>query len=435
MRKSWHKISVLLLLLIFTFPQLSVKADMPEINGSSAMSFDMDTKELIYTKNIDAKIYPASITKLLTALVFSDYYGDKRTEYLEYKQEGKLEVRYSIYSNLKNIAVGTEISADDLMYALLLGSANDAAVVIALNISETIPDFAALMNAKAKSIGMENSHFVTATGIHDDDHYVTAYDLMFLLEAAESNPWIKEVSLKQSYEMKSKNQTLGIIESKNKHITLHGNIMGKTGFTGEAGRCFAGVYERDGRKIGNVILNSKDDKVNLLVFEDTLKMVDAAFKENKTTKLNKGDEVGVVTVSYKPYKFIGNTKEIEVPIQSVDSIAIYNNDVNLNEAALTYEYEEMKAQDIKVGTIMGTAKISERQVDKTVALVSTVDVNETILKTHLLSYILIVFFSVVLILTILILTIRRRRRKIQRRRRMESGRRNKRYVDEQAHRR
>ncbi len=435
MQKTWRKISILLLLVFFTFPQLSVKADMPEINGSSALSFDLDTKELIYTKNIDAKAYPASITKLLTALVFSDYYGDKRTEYLEYKQEGKLEVPYAIYWNLRNIAVGTEISADDMMYALLLGSANDAAVVIALNISETIPDFAALMNEKAKSIGMENSHFVTTTGIHDDDHYVTAYDLMFLLEAAYADPWIKEVSLVQTYEMKSKNQTLGTIESKNKHINLHGNILGKTGFTGEAGRCFAGVYERDGRKIGNVILNSKNDGVNVLIFEDTLKMVDAAFNENEIIKLSKDSEVGVVTVPYKPYKFIGPTKEIEVPIKAMDSISIYGNDVNLNESALTYEYVELKPQEIKEGTIMGTAKISERQTEKTVSLVSTVDVNKTILKTHLLSYILIVLFTIIFVLTILILSIRKRRRKVDRIRRMEAGRRNRRYVDEHTHRR
>ncbi len=435
MRKTWHKIPILLLLFFFTFPQLSAKADMPEINGSSAMSFDLDTKEIIYTKNIDAKVYPASITKLLTALVFSDYYGDKRTEYLEYKQEGKLEVPYAIYYNLRNIAVGTQISADDMMYALLLGSANDAAVVIALNISETIPDFAILMNEKAKSIGMENSHFVTATGIHDDDHYVTAYDIMFLVEAAYANPWIKEVSLLQTYDMKSKNQTLGTIESKNKHIGLHGNTFGKTGYTGEAGRCFAGVYERDGRRIGNVVLNSKNDGVNVLVFEDTLKMVDGAFNENKIIKLNKDTEVGVVTVPYKPYKFIGPTKEIEIPIKSVDSISIYGNDVNLNESPLTYDYKDLKPQEIKEGTIMGTAKISERQTEKTVALVSTVDVNKTILKTHLLSYILIVVFSILLVFTVLIVTIKKKRRKADRRRRMEAGRRNKRYVDEHAHRR
>lgn len=433
MRRTHHKIFALLLLFLFIFPQLIAKAAMPEINGSSAISFDLETKELIYTKNIDAKVYPASITKLLTALVFSDYYGDKRTEYLEYKQEGKLEVPYAIYWNLRNIAVGTEISADDMMYALLLGSANDAAVVIALNIAETIPDFAALMNEKAKSLGMTNSNFVTTTGIHDDEHYVTAYDLMFLIEAAYADPWIKEVSLKQTYEMKSKNQTLGIIESKNKHIGLHGNTFGKTGYTGEAGRCFAGVYEREGRTIGNVILNSKDDRVNVLVFEDSLKMVDAAFSENKITKLDKDEDVGVVTVAYRPYKFVGPTKEIEIPIKSMDTISVYGNDVNLNESSLTYDYIDLKPEEIKEGTIMGTAKISERQTEKTVALVSTVNVQETILKTHLLSYILIAFFTLILLLTLLLTSIKKRRRKMERKRRMEAGRRNKKYVDEHAH--
>lgn len=435
MRKSRHKIVAFLLLFLFVFPQLTAKAAMPEINGSSALSFDLDTKELIFTKNIDAKIYPASITKLLTALVFSDYYGDKKTEYLAYKQEGKLEVPYAIYWNLRNIAVGTEISADDMMHALLLGSANDAAVVIALNISETIPDFAALMNEKAKSIGMTNSNFVTTTGIHDDNHYSTAYDLIHLMEAAYNDPWISEVSLKQTYEMSSKTRTLGTIESKNKHIGIHGNTFGKTGYTGEAGRCFAGIYERDGRKIGNIILNSFDDRVNVLVFEDSLRMVDAAFNENTITKLDKDNEVGVITVPYRPYVFIGPTKEIEVPIKSNDTISVYGNDVNLNESSLTYDYVDLKPKEIKKDTVVGTAKISERLTEKTVALVSTVDVSQTILKTHLLSYILIVLFTIVFVFTIFFSALRKRQRKIERRRRIEAGRRNKKYVDEHTHRR
>ncbi len=436
MGKNKHKFTVLLLLFLFAFPTLTAKANgMPEINGSSALSFDMETKELIFTKNIDAKAYPASITKLLTALVFSDYYGDKKTEYLEYKQEGKLEVPYAIYWNLRNIAVGTEISADDMMHALLLGSANDAAVVIALNISETIPDFAALMNEKAKSIGMENSNFVTTTGIHDDNHYVTAYDLMFLLDAAFKDPWIKEVSLKQTYDMVSKNQKLGTIESKNKHIGLHGNIFGKTGYTGEAGRCFAGIYERDGRMIGNVILNSKNDgNINIFVFEETLTMVDAAFNETKITKLKEDEEVSVVTIPYRPYRFIGPTKEVEVPIKTMNSISVYGNDINLNEATLDYEYSELKAQDIKEGTVMGSAMIKERQTEKSVELVSTVNVQETILKTHLFSYILIGLFTFIFIITILVVTIKKRQRKLARRRRVETGRRNKRYVDEHSRR-
>ena len=403
---------------------------MPEINGSAAIAFDMETDELIYTKDIDRKVYPASITKLLTALVLSDHYSSKKTEYLLYPQEGKLVTPYAIYWNLRNIPVGTEISADDIMHALLLESFNDASTVIALNISETEADFVKLMNDKAKELGMMNSNFVTSNGLHDDNHYTTAYDLMLLLKASYNDPWIREVSMKQSYEMKSKTETLGLLENRNKHIGLLGNIMGKTGFTGQAGRCFAGVYERDGKVIGNIILDSADDGVNLQVFEETEMMVNAAYKEEKVIKLSKSQEVGVITVSYRPYKIVGPTKEIEVPVKSADTISYYGNDVNLSETELKLTYLDLSSEAIKENTVVGTATVNERLITKNVSLVSTVDVNDKILKTHLFSYILIVFFSIAFVVLVLAYTISKRNKKIARRRRIESARRSNKYVDD-----
>jgi len=430
MRKILRKLPALLLLIIFIFPAITVKAAMPDINGSAAIAFDMETDELIYTKDIDRKVYPASITKLLTALVFSDHYSSKKTEYLLYPQEGKLVVPFAIYWNLRNIPVGTEISADDIMHALLLESYNDASTVIALNISETEADFVKLMNDKAKELGMMNSNFVTSNGLHDDNHYTTAYDLMLLLKASYNDPWIREVSEKQSYEMKSKTETLGLLENRNKHVGLLGNIMGKTGFTGQAGRCFAGVYERDGKVIGNIILDSTDDGVNLLVFEETEKMVNAAFKEEKIIKLSKSQEVGVITVSYRPYKIIGPTKEIEIPVKSADTISYYGNDVNLSETELKLTYLDLSSEAIKENTVVGTATVDERLITKNVSLVSTVDVNDKILKTHLFSYILIAFFSIAFVVLILVVSINKRNKKIARRRRIESARRSNKYVDD-----
>lgn len=432
MKKTLLKIPAFLLLLLLLFPAVAARAEMPEINGSSSITFDLDTKELIYTKDIDRKVYPASITKLLTALVFSDEYSAKKTEYLTYPQEGKLVVPNAIYWNLKNIPVGTEFSADDMMHALLLSSFNDASVVVALNVAESEAAFAELMNKKAKEIGMMNSNFVNASGLHDDNHYTTAYDLMFLLEAAYNDPWIREVSSKQSYDLKTKDQTLGLIESTNKHIGLHGNIMGKTGYTEQAGRCFAGIYQRDGRTLGSIILNSQNDGVNILVFEDILKVVDSAFEEDKIIKLSKSEEVGVITVSYKPYFILGPTKEMEVPVKAEDTISYYGNGVNLSESELVLTYKEVTAKEVKVDSIVGEASIKERLVEKKVNLLSTVDVSKRILKTHLLSYILIVLVTITVIVTILVVSIKRRRRKLARRRRIEAARKNKRYVDERS---
>lgn len=430
MRKTLTKLPILLLILIFLMPAIPVKAAIPQITASAAIAFDMETNELIFTKDIDRKVYPASITKLLTALVFSDHYASKKTEYMIYPQEGKLVTPYAIYWNLKNIAVGTEISADDIMHALLLGSLNDASTVIALNISDTEEDFVKLMNEKARDIGMMNSNFVTTTGLHDDNHYTTAYDLMLLLKEAYNDPWIREVSGKQSYEMKSKTETLGLMENRNKHVGLLGNIMGKTGYTEEANRCFAGVYERDGKIIGNIILDSTDDRVNLLVFEETERMVNAAFLEEKIIKLSKAEEVGVLTVSYRPYRILGPTREMEVPVKSADTISSYGNDVNLKEAEVEFTYLDLTSSEIKENSVVGTASIQERRITKQVDLLSTMDVEARILKTHLFSYILIAFLTITFVVLLLFFIISKRRKKAARRRRIEAARRSNKYVDD-----
>ncbi|MBR0575658.1 D-alanyl-D-alanine carboxypeptidase [Proteiniclasticum sp. BAD-10] len=430
MGKTFKKLSVLLLIMIFLFPNIVVKAAMPQINGASAVTFDLETGELIFTKNIDDKKYPASITKLLTALVFSDAYANKKTEYLKYPAEGKLMVPYAIYYNLKNIPVGEEISADDIMHALLLGSANDAAVVIALNVSKTMDEFMALMNAKAKELGMVNSHFVNPTGLHDPDHYTTAYDLTFLVKAAYADPWIREVSKKTDYVMKSKNQTLGNIISKNVLTGLEGNVLGKTGFTGEAGRCFASVFERDGRAIGSVILDSENDAGNVRVFNDTLLLVDDSYLEERVVKVAKSEEIGTIILPYKPYRFFGPTKEMEVPVIAGNTISYYSNDVNLSETKLDIAYDYPDVRTIKVGTVVGTAQLKERNLTKSVQLLSTIDVPGKILKTHLFSYIVLTLAAFLILLVLVLTFIGKRRRKLARKRRLEAGRRSRKYVDD-----
>lgn len=431
MKKTLRKVPIILLLMIMLFPSVIAKAEMPVVSGSSALSFDLDTGELILTKDIDTQRYPASITKLLTALVFSDAYSTKKSEYLKYPQEARLEVPYSIYYNLKNIPNETEISADDVMHALLLGSANDAAVIIAIDIAGSVENFAVLMNEKAQSLGMKNSHFVTATGIHDPAHYTTAYDLTFLLKAAYNDPWLREVSSKADYVMKSKTQTLGTIISKNKNIGINGDVFGKTGFTDEAGRCLASVYVRDGRTIGTIILNSepKGDPGNVRVFADTELLADSSYLEEKTVKLSKAEEVGVLTVEYRPFKFIGPTREMEVPVKSTDTIASYDNDVNLTESKVEFNYPKIDALSIKEGTELGTAVLKERQITKTVSLVSTIDVPNKILKTHLFSYIMIALLFLVIFILVLMTSLNKRRRKLARKRRLASGRRTGKYVD------
>ncbi|NLC66361.1 MAG: D-alanyl-D-alanine carboxypeptidase [Clostridium sp.] len=427
MKENFKKAQIVFLLLIFLFPSTLVKADMPTINGQSAITYDLESDEIILSKNPDERLYPASITKLLTALVFSDNYSNRKTEYLKYPKEARLEYPYSLYYNLRYINNDELISADTIMHALLVGSANDSAVVIALNISDSIEDFAVLMNEKAKELGMLNSNFVTTTGIHNDEHYSTASDLMILTKAAYKDPWIREVSLVENYSAKTKTQTLGEIETKNKILGIDGNVFGKTGFTYEAGRCLTSIFERNGRKIGTIILNSKNDPGNIQVFNDTRLIADASYNENPSNKYLKGDDIEVFELSYKPYKFFGKERKIEIPLVLSDNISYYPNDVNENEGQTDITFYDIESKEIDKDTPLGQLTYKERFNTKTVDLLSTVNVQNTILKNHLLGYILITLFLVIFIFLVLKIMITNRRKKKERKRRLLENRRNSKF--------
>lgn len=427
MKEKLTKINIIFLLLIFLLPSSLVKADMPTINGQSALTYDVQSEEIILSKNPDERLYPASITKLLTALVFSDNYSNKKTEYLKYPKEARLEYPYSLYYNLRYINNDELISADTIMHALLLGSANDSAVVIALNISDSIEDFVGLMNKKAADLGMNNSHFVTTTGIHDENHYSTASDIMILTRAAYKDPWIKEVSLKENYTAKTKTKTLGEIETKNKILGIEGNVFGKTGYTGEAGRCLTSIFKRDGREIGTIILNSKNDPGNIQVFNDTRLIADATYSKNMSSKLSKGEDVEVYNLSYKPYKFFGKERKIEIPLVMAEDILYYSNDLNDSEGKIDITFMPAETKDIKKDTPLAKLTYKERFNSKTVNLLSTVDVEKTILKNHLLGYILIVIFLILFIFISLRIIITKRRKTKERKRRLLQNRRNNRF--------
>ena len=187
---------LLLFTLVFTiiFSTTVFAAVKPlELIGKAAISVDMDTNEIIYTKNIDNKMYPASITKLITALLLAE--NKKSTDNLTYTKTAKAQPPFSYNINIHPVAIGDTMSADDVMDGLLLYSGNDIAYMIADNVGGNAANFAKMMNAKAASLGMKGSHFITPNGLDDanDEHYTTAYDLTLLGRAAYKNDMGKEI--------------------------------------------------------------------------------------------------------------------------------------------------------------------------------------------------------------------------------------------------
>ena len=205
--------------------------------------FRLNEKEAVYKKNIYERLYPASTTKILTALIALE--------------ESNLDDVVTVSANAANQASdssvcglkeGDQISMRDLLYGLMMRSGNDAAIAIAEHISGSSEEFAVLMNAKAQSLGATNSHFVTPNGLHDEDHYTTVYDMYLIMNAAVQNETFVEILQTASYtsnytdaagnpvtqDWATTNKYLMGTEAVPEGVTV---IGGKTGTTGEAKYC------------------------------------------------------------------------------------------------------------------------------------------------------------------------------------------------------
>ena len=402
---------LLLFTLIFTLvfsTTVFAASTPPELIGKAAISVDMDTNEIIYTKNIDNKMYPASITKLITALLLAE--NKKATDNLTYTESAKKQPIFSYNLNLHPVAIGDTMSADNVMDALLLYSGNDIASMVADNVAGDTEKFAKMMNDKAVSLGMKGSHFVTPNGLDDatDDHYTTAYDLTLLGRAAFKNDWIKKTIGKKTSVIKFSNGPEATVENRNKLLGIDGNLGGKTGVTDKSGRCLVSIYERNGRKIIGVVMNSvynlpEDTKV----FEDMTALINYSYAAKKEVLNKKSTAIKTISVPYKVIPFIGPKRTISVPLESKEDISFYNNDIKPKN---TIDVSSINPWKLDKNTSVGTISITQKDSNKSYKLYPMIS-KSTLIKDNIIIYVAIAVVLIIIIALILFLIASINRRK------------------------
>ena len=226
----------------------------PSISAKSAVLIEADSGEIVFEKNAEEKLPMASTTKIMTALVALEH-GDmeKNVEV----SDGAVGIEgSSIY-----LKCGEVILMRDLVYGLMLESANDAAAAIAYEISGGIEEFACLMNETAEKLGLENTHFTNPHGLDDESHYTTASDLASLTAAALRNNEFREIvsTYKKTIPLNGDEGTR-LLLNHNKLLKTYENAIGvKTGFTKRSGRCLVSAAEQNGVTMIAVTLNAPDD--------------------------------------------------------------------------------------------------------------------------------------------------------------------------------
>lgn len=281
----------LLLFLVFNFEK-HVLANEPNISAEAAILIDADTGAILYEKNIHSKMFPASTTKMLTAIIAIEK-GN-----LNQKITVDKETPYEIQGSHIALEPDEILTMKDLIYATLIESANDAATVIGKQISGSTEEFTKLMNSKAKEIGAKNSNFVNASGLHDDNHYTTAYDLAMIAKYAMKNDIFRDIVSLYTYKIeptnkKSDSRTLWSsnkllfstdkinVNGKSVTIKYDGIIGVKTGYTPEAQSCLVASAERNGQRLISVVLKTTGNNV----FIDTHKILNYGFDNFSSTRL------------------------------------------------------------------------------------------------------------------------------------------------------
>ncbi len=271
-----------LVVLLILFPVASLWSFSPDedLTARAAILVDSSTGKILYQKEPDLRLPPASTTKIVTAILTLES-GRNLKDLLKVSKTATRVPASKLY-----LRPGQTLTIEDLLYGLLLSSANDASVVLAEGIGGSIEHFAEMMTKKANEIGATNSHFTNPHGLTAPDHYSTARDLALLFRYAMKNATFREIVQTKISSVSSntlvRKRTIARRISVRNHNRLlwnfDGAIGGKTGYTFAAQKCFVGAVQRNGVTLIVSILGSRDQ------WGDTRKLLEYGFDNYEMLK-------------------------------------------------------------------------------------------------------------------------------------------------------
>lgn len=250
-----RRIFCTLFALLFALPcfHVSLAATETALSAKSAILLEAESGTVLFAKDAERRLPMASTTKIMTALLALEHC--KPDEAVTVPKEAVGTEGSSLY-----LEAGEKFRAIDLVYGLMLRSANDAAVTLAMHISGSVEKFAELMNRKAQELSLGNTHFANPHGLDEEEHFTSARDLAMLAAAAMKNPQFAEIVSCRQKRLVPLKGTARLVTNHNKLLRRLDSCVGvKTGFTSESGRCLVGASEQNGLLFITVTLNAPND--------------------------------------------------------------------------------------------------------------------------------------------------------------------------------
>ena len=389
----------------------------PEIKAQSAILINPSTDTVLYEKNPDAKMYPASTTKIMTAYLALTKIKDLDKEL----KASATAVDIDRDGSNMGLSEGEVLSARLLLQSLMIHSANDAANVLAEEVSGSIEEFVKLMNSTAKKLGMKNTHFCNPHGYHDKNHYTTARDMSILAKRAMANKTFAEMSAMTSLTIAPTNKykTERIFRTRNAMMNKYSDYSIqyrfangiKTGHTSDAGYCFVGSAIKNDLDLIAVVFKSPNYNQS---FIDTKALFEYAYANHRMRIVIKGDE-------------IASTCKVRWSLGKDHLVLVTKKDVKALLPRDTYTAELLKSEflldkkitaPIKEGDVLGKAKFYyDGELVAESDLYASRSVSRNIVK-QILSYMLNIWFiSALGVVVVMILVKRFKHRSTKKKRR------------------
>lgn len=403
--KSVKKFCVcLFILLSFNFVLMhnanASEGEVPNIESPSAILMDLKTGKVLYEKNINQKMYPASLTKVMTAILALENCELDEVATVSYDAVMSISSGYVT----ANLQIGEEVTVEQLLSVLLIGSANDAAVVLAEHISGSVEEFADLMNEKAKELGCTSTNFLNPYGAHSENHYSSAYDLAIIAKYAMQNETFRTLVSTTSYKLPITNKYEKedrLFTTTNALLIVNNNTRAdnyyykyatgiKTGFTTPAKNCLIASANKGNLELLTVVLGADQNDEGLSNrYLDTINLFEYGYDNYSLREVIKsGGVVQTVNIS----NATKDTKKLDAVVQNDISVLIKAEDKNNALLPEVHINEDLKAP-IKQGDVIGSVKYTVEGIEYTENLVANNDVKKSRFFINLLIFIILISFA------------------------------------------
>lgn len=310
----------------------------PQIYSEAGIVMDIDSGAILYAKNIDDPHYPASITKVLTALVALEH--SELTDTVTVKQEDVSFLKSG--DNHIGLKVNEEITMEDALHGTLLASGNEVAHAVASSIEGGYEHFLELMNEKAKELGCKNSNFVNTHGLHDDEHYTSARDMALIGAAAFQNEQFREINGTHLYTIPETNITAETRSFEHHHKMMFDwrsqyyeyCVGGKTGYTDKALNTLVTFATKDGLNLVSVVLRTHGSGNT---YVDTKAMLDYAFDNFTKVPVTKDmvDAKGLKSIAADSYVLLPK----DITFEELKAVVSEPKELGNKNGEVVYSYE------------------------------------------------------------------------------------------------